>query len=237
MSAATQDVFELVLARPVVTAAGDHGALVHLWWRTTEALGERLVQVYVDGELADVTAEPTQREMWLLIDRAQGRRIELLAVDPAEAWRAQPESLVSWQPSVRSAAALALVRDEALPVDARVGVSVDGVLVDEAVLWAGQDHRGGFGALFGEGGFGIDAATGPGLGNGELGMGALGADGSAWRWRRDDLAIGTHALTVTAHDAGGQEAAPPHVLEDVAVDRLPEPTTTPTIDPDFTLRW
>ena len=235
MPSATQDPFELTLARPVTLPAGEHPALVHLWWRSAPA-GERLVQVYVDDELYDVTADPAHRQMWLVLDRTAAHRIELLAVPMDQAWQPQADALVAWQPKVRDVARLAVLRDETLTVDTQVRVSVDGKVVNEGPLWPSDAHRGGFGALFGEGGFGFDAATGPGCGVGELGYGPLGADGTAWRWQRHDLKPGSRSLAVKATDRTGQTIAP-GAMQPVMIDHLAPPASQLQIESDFTLHW
>ena len=236
---ATQDVFELMLARPVVTAGGDHRSLVHLWWKAP-LQGDRLVQVYVNGLLTEASQDPDQRDMWLILDRSRPQRIELIAVDvsdPDQVWRAHPERLASWSPKVSSVVSLTALRDERLPVDTELSVEVDGSAVDQGALWPADAHRGGFGSLFGLGDFGGDAITGPGLGQGELGMGPLGTDATAWAWRRDDLDIGSHELALSPQDAAGRPVANPPSLEAITIERLPPAATTLTIDPDFTLRW
>lgn len=236
---ATQDVFELVLARPVITPAGEHPWLVQLWWRAPQQ-GDRLVQVYVQGELYDVTPDPSIKEICLLIDRAQTNRIELLAVpadDPQAVWRPQPEQLASWEPSVMSTAQVALVRDEVLPVDTQMGVSVDGVGTDHGAMWPNDETRSGFGALWGTGCFGYDDATGLGLGIGELGAGPLGADGTAWRWRRDDLGVGSHDIEVRAVNYAGLPVADALLIQNVLIDNLPDPVSGLAVDPSFRLSW
>ena len=197
------------------------------------------MQVYVDGQLTDVTADPTQRQAWLLLDHTQTHRIELVAVPFQDIHSPQPHLLANWTPSVISNAKLRIVRDESLPVETRLEVSVDGQLVDRGPMWPADEHRGGFGGLFGLGEFGRDALTGLGLGMGELGMGPLGSEGSAWQWQRGDLSpspIG-HDLTVTAIDHTGRAVAAPIVIEDLGIDALPEAANTFTIDTDFTLHW
>ncbi|HEX7008492.1 MAG TPA: hypothetical protein VF184_00830, partial [Phycisphaeraceae bacterium] len=138
MGAATQEVFELVLAREVAHAGGACGALVHLAWRSGQQ-ADRLVQVYVDGELYDVTSDPAQRQMWLILDRSREHRIELLAVEE-EVWAARPELLGSWRPAVRDAVEVAVLRDESLLVGTRVSVRLDGVEVDEGPMWPADEH-------------------------------------------------------------------------------------------------
>ncbi|MEX0745369.1 MAG: hypothetical protein WD118_07175 [Phycisphaeraceae bacterium] len=236
----TQDIFELVLARPVMHRHGDDAMQVHLWWRAPQQ-GERLVQVYTDDALYDVTAWPSQRAMWLALDRRRPCRIALLAVDPAgvdSVWQARPELLGTWSPQVTDVARLSVLRDEgALPVSSAIRVEVDGALMADVPVWPAGASRGGFGALFGEGGFGIDAATGPGLGQGELGFGPLGADGVAWHWRRDDLAEGSHAVTLRVQDLTGQAVLASDTHRLLTIARLPAPAERVWCDSSGTLRW
>ena len=240
MPIATQAVFEKVIARPAVTAAGQHGSLVHLWW-SAPTQGDRVVQIYLDSQLIDVTARPTQRQAWLMIDRTRPSRIELLAVDPADpddAWRPMPDLLTHWDPAVVSNATVTVIRDEKLPVDTRLVVSIDGVESDRGAIWPADEHRGGFGALFALGEFGRDAVTGPGLGAGELGMGPLGSEGTAWRWQRNDLPPpGSFSIETRAVDHTGRQVALPVTIDDVAIDALPTAAEALTIDDGFTLQW
>jgi hypothetical protein len=68
--------------------------------------------------------------------------------------------------AVNERAEVAVLRDPAVAVDARLSVAVDGQVKVRDWLWDGASGRSGFGGLFGEGGFGMDVATGPGLGGG-----------------------------------------------------------------------
>jgi hypothetical protein len=234
----TQDVFELALARPVVAADGEHQALVHLWWSAPQQ-GDRIVQVYVDGRLADVSVHPSQREMWLMLDRSRSHRIELLAVQPGDGsiWAEHRERLATWDPPFAGPAAAAVIRDPRLPVDTNVSIAVDGEPAASGPMWPADEHRGGFGALFAEGAFGWDTATAPGLGMGELGMGPLGEDGTAWSWQSDELAPGTHELALSAFDRTGQATANPVAFEDIDIETLPAAAVGVAIDDDFTLSW
>ena len=231
----TQDIFELTLARPATTATGEHPHRVHLWWRAPEQ-GERLVQVYIDGQLHDATAHSGQRDLWLTLDRSHPHRIELLAVDPDCVCQDFAHLLTAWSPDVRDTAAITILRDETLPADTQIEIAIDGQRVASEPMWQADTHRSGFGNLFGLGGFGIDDATGPGLGLGELGMGVLGADGNAWRWREPRLPAGEHTITTTATTADGQPLTAP-ITQTVTIDQLPEPARNLTLDPDFTLHW
>jgi hypothetical protein len=234
----TQSVFALVLARPVQRRDGMDPAMVHLWW-SAPAQGARLVQVYVNRQLYDVALDAAQRTMWLVLDRRRSHAIELLAIDPHDAegvWQPRPAWLQSWSPQVQPVASARLIRDETLPVDTQVRVEIDGTLIDRSPLWPAQVGRSGFGALFGEGGFGVDAATGPGLGQGALGHGPLGSDGTSWQWQRGDLSAAAHQVTFHAEDATGEPVAEA-LTTDITIDRLPEPAQDLNIDETFKLTW
>jgi len=231
---ATQEVFELVLARPIVTGAGEHPWLVHLWWRVP-LQGSRAVQIYVQDELYDVLLDTSSREMILMLDRTRTNRIELLAVpaDDAEAiWRAQPSLLSSWQPGLSDVATVTLVRDESLPIDTRVDVELDGELIDSRMMWPNHINRSDPEAALLTG----DVA-GLGLGIGHLGAGRLGHGGESLRWRRDDLPEGLHDIVINALDRDGHPVTDPLMLDDVRVDDLPGPVVGLSVDQGFTLSW
>lgn len=238
-SGPTQEVFELVLARPTATEGGEDAGAVHVWWSAPEQ-GERVVQVYLDGRLVEVSQDPSVRELWLICDRRRAHRVELVAVDvndPDGVWKEHPEALRSWEPAVRGEASLAVMRDEGLPVDTHLKVLVDGEVVDRGAMWPASEHRGGFGGIFGVGEFGYDAATGLGLGFGELGIGPLGSDGTAWRWRRGGLPGGAHEVELGAEDTAGRVVAIGATLSGVQTESLPVAAKVLTVAPDFTLSW
>lgn len=232
---------ELALGRSVLTEAGEHDSLVHVWWRNAPGDG-CFVQVYVNGELTEVSDDPAQRDLWLVLDRARAWRIELLAVsaDAAdELWKPRPELLTQWSPPVIDRAEVRVLRDEALPVDTRLSVVLAGQPVpgSKRPLWSDDTPRSGFGGLFGVGGFGRDAAAGLGLGRGELGFGPLGTDAEAWRWTQTHLPPGEHELAVAATDAAGHSVASTLDLPTVTADALPSPAQNLEMQPDFTLAW
>lgn len=234
----TQHVFTLVLARPVITAAGEHPSLVHLWWHAPDQ-GDRLVQVYVDGLLVFTTADPAQREMWLTCDRSVAHRIELLAVsihDTDAIHQSHPHLLMSWSPRPSTEIDVRLLRDESLAVDTRVTVRLNDLPVAESLMWGPHDHRAGFGSLFGEGSFGHDDATGPGLGAGGLGQGALGSDGGALGWRIENLPAGENTIHLAATNAAGFAVALP-VSRTVVSQPLPLPPSSIALDSNFVLSW
>lgn len=233
---ATQDVFDDVLARPVAAPALEHGRLIHVQWSAPEQ-GERLVQLYVNNALAGYTRDPREREAWLSCGIGRHHQIELLAVEPADVGVSCPALLVGAEPATQPTGSFALLRDESLPLDATLGVAIDGgQVVKRTALFAADTPRAGFGAVFGEGGFGYDASTGPGLGYGDLGYGPLGADGRALRWRDDTLSPGDHTLTISLNDADGRAVVPDLDLN-LTIARLPEPPTDLTLDDNLQLTW
>jgi hypothetical protein len=138
-------------------------------------------------------------------------------------------------PPTQPAASLSLLRDISLPVDALVTVRDDTTGLGERIaMFEPGDPRGGFGAVFGEGGFGYDASTGPGLGAGELGFGPLGSDGNALRWRSERLHPGTNSIDLSIESP----TSPPLVTGlTLAVDRPPLPPTNVQLNDDFQLTW
>ncbi|MHB1156096.1 MAG: hypothetical protein ACYC26_04575 [Phycisphaerales bacterium] len=214
------EVFEQVLLRGT-TLPG----LLHLTWIASQQ-GQRFVQVYVNGELYDVSMNAGQREMWLHTDGLSDVSVELRMVEADQAWMDQ---------SGRSVAELALLRDEGLPIDARVVVSVDGTDAAEGRLWDAMNFRSGFGGLFGEGEFGHDAASAPGMGMGELGVGAMGMDGVAWRWTSQAMAAGEHVLALRVTDMTGRTIAQAGEARVVEIDANAKPASGLGIDGTFTL--
>jgi hypothetical protein len=232
----TQDVFEFVLARPVREPDGQHGRLVHIAWRAPRQ-GSRLVQFYLNGQLAGHSSSPTQREAWLVVDHARHTEIELLAVEPKLAAQDRSHHLAGIDPATLSSVSLALLRDVSLPIDSRLEVTDrDTQRTEASDLFTPSDPRGGFGAVFGEGGFGYDASTGPGLGRGQLGYGPLGIDGDAITWRSDAMPPGETAIDLRLTNATGQPAAVDTILS-LTIDRLPEPPRDLRLDDTFELTW
>ena len=231
----------LTLGRAVVDDSGPHDALVLVSWLwDTPTPPPHRVQVYVNQTLVDVSDPDGPTERWLILDRQQPQVIELLAIDaddPAAAWIARPDRLTAYGGDRVHLPTAAVIRDEAWPIDTRLRLEVDGRPVAAGPLWPDDRARGGFGGLFGIGGFGTDAAAGPGLGQGELGFGPLGHDGTAWRCTPPPLPPGLHAMSLSAVDADGQPLADPLALPAVATRHPPSPPRDLHLDTDFTLTW
>lgn len=236
----TQDIFEKVLARPVLADTGQpDAALVHLWW-SAPLQDELIVHVFLDGQWVDASEHPQQHELWLMCDRRQPHRIELLASSVSEAGQAlerpAASNLRSWNPPVKDSLEVQLLRDPNLPADTTVEVRVDSVVQRTVPLWGDGDSRGGMGAIFGEGAFGDDQLTGPGLGLGELGAGPLGVDGEAWTFRQCHVPAGPHTLELRGVDPQGHTLTPTRLFTFEA-DSLPTPAHSFKCTPDFKLTW
>jgi len=231
----TQDIFAHVLLRPTVP---DAPGLCLLTWRTTaEEFAGRATQVYVDGVLHDVVTDPRQREMWLHLDRLTPTRVELLAVDESRMWRDHADALDAWSPGFTTTASVAIERDESWPFDSRVVVTVDGEDEPSRPLWSPRDARGGFGGMFGDGGFGWDMSTSVGHGVGLFGRGRFGAGGTAWRWSHDALPDGEHEIDLRIETADGATIATLDTPVQVGIEHPPAPPTNVGIDDSFTLTW
>ncbi len=235
----TGDCFESVVVRPVISMGVEHRRLVHLCWRTVESC-DRLVQVYIDGLLSDVTNEPSQSSMWLSLDRSRAHVIELLSVPVTrrgDIHRSHRDKL--WrrgeQPDDTCLSA-SLSRVNTFEPDTRIRVYLDGELRAESALWDVSVCRTGFGNLFGEGGFGFDGASGPGLGLGSLGGGSLHDISSFWTWRSPVSAPGEHLLTLQAISPSGVLRSPPLTVGCVTAE-IPRAAVDIELGDDGVLRW
>lgn len=233
MNPPDQSVFEFVaVRRPEEGLPG----LAHLSWRAGEGRGMAL-QVYVDGLLYDAAADIAVGQMWLHLDDRRTVRLELLAVDPAQQWTDYSDRLAGWDPPFAIRAAVALVRDEALPIDSRVVIGVDGQDRLRTALWGAMDPRGGFGGLFGIGRFGDERATSPGFGLAELGAGPFGSDADGWRWRCDDLPAGPHTLTARIETPSGQTVGQLPAPQNIQIDPPITSAQRARLEADGVLRW
>lgn len=236
MTQPTQTIFEQVLleaARPV-----DAG-LALLSWQLSDG-AERLVQVYLNGQLHDAALDAQQRQLWMQLDRSIDNCVELLAVSPADRWCDFSSRLSAIDPPIESRATVAIVRDPSLPIDAQVELQVDAMVQRRSALWSALDTRGGFGSAMGLAQFGWDELTSPGLGAAEFGVGPFGSEGRAWRYETDRLGPGSHTLSLSVRDAAGRilgELAQP---ASVQLETLPRPAVAFTFEntPNgLILRW
>jgi len=174
--------------------------------------------------------------MWLVLDRTKPHRIELLAV-PEEnrdgLWREQPQQLESWQPQISSSAEVQFVRDEGLPIDTALCISLDGVLTDEGRMWPAHITRAG---AYNESGPIFNGPTGPGLGLGELGAGPVGYGGTYWRWHRDRLPPGEYPIEAATRITTGEDVTTGYNLT-AYIDHLPQPVHSLAVAENNSIGW
>jgi hypothetical protein len=223
-------------------ASGPLENLALLTW--ADAVDEGFaVQVYVDGQLHDIVADGRRGECWLWLDRRQVHHVHALRVPAGVACIDHASHLPLTDEPFAPHASITLLRDEALPVDAAVTITLDGQPVDRQPLWSADDARNGWGGLHGIGSFGHDLATGPGLGLESHGHGPFGSGSHPFHWTSrdlDPLAPGPHTLDITITDAAGRSLAsstlhltidpPPPPPRDLSIDDTDDDTT-------FTLHW
>ncbi len=133
-------------------------------------------QLYLDGELADVTHSPSQRT-FLIRSAAAPREVEILATPWATRHHAQSLPAPQWHHRtrlLRSVAHQPGEQAELLRDDARGG---EFTLADSQEIWDDTHPHWGFGnGQLGCGGFGVDGDLAPGFGCGVFGAGPLGFD-------------------------------------------------------------
>jgi hypothetical protein len=225
-----------VLGLGVLGVAG----LARVSW-SVDGLAGRSVRIYVDGVLWDVVCDGAVGEAWLMLDGAGARRVELASVAATEAFAggadSTPLEVAGWSPGFETSAELAVIRDERLAVESEVRVSVDGVDDGGHRYWDAAESRGGFGGLFGAGGFGWDGGASVGLGLGEFGVYGFGFGGTAWRWRDDGLSEGDHVLGLRVEDGRGVELASLTEEAPASVEALPEAAAGLTVSEEMVLSW
>ena len=217
MRVPTQAVFETSAVRAVWNGTDEHVGLVQVAWRGQT--GGYAVQVYVEGAWAAVSGSGASW-VWLLLDRSSVQRVELLAVDPSEAAKDYHQRLPGLARSSDGRVQAAVRRDLSWPVDSKVRFTIDDQM-HERVVWSASTDRPGFGGLFGEGAFGYDDATGPGLGMTGLGEGALGMDVGALRFESEALDAGRYEASLRLTDRAGRARSGALELGEVEV--LPWP--------------
>lgn len=203
--------FERILVRQVTATDPMHRALFHLGW-SAPTQGERVVQVYANGQLDAVTFHSAQREVWLLYPRGRARSLELIAVAPADAMvsRCVDDAVA---PGAYGCASIALGYDPAQTRGTMACVTVDS---SEPMCAPLRPTRR--------------------INSGEHRPGASGPEGYVWRWRSEPLPAGDHTLAVTQRDAIGRTHSPP-INERVFVDRLPAAPCRLAISNGHTLSW
>jgi hypothetical protein len=173
-----------------------------------------LCQVYVNGELAGVTADFEQQSMIVPIPMESGSavRIEVFAV---EAWQGDIDfgsELQSRQQAGR--VKLSWIRSMELPFEGTARVYSDGgsgaidyenpVSREDIQVWPSWQDKFGFGlGEFGEDDFGYDGSAAIGFGQGAFGEGEFGFDADKINWVSGALETGRYKFGVKVRDRFG----------------------------------
>ncbi|AQT67113.1 hypothetical protein STSP2_00254 [Anaerohalosphaera lusitana] len=214
-----KDGIDRVRAFGIASGYGENGAgrevpyAALVKWQSQH--GDKLHQVYVNGELAGVSSDCGVRQMvvGLPVCFEGPVRIEVVAVDPGEGWK---QFDVCDEPgSLNGRVELRWVKLHGLPYEGRyeVYMAVDDEVVDfdsqpfdEGPIWRGPWEKAGFGLDgFGSGGFGFDAGNACGFGRGCFGEGEFGLDAEEFRWVSDELGTGKYRFGVKFLDVWGGE--------------------------------
>ena len=194
-------------------SAIDEPLSVLVKWRSEHE--DKLHQIYVNGELAGVTADYAQRSMIIPIRSAWSSavRIEVFAVEALEAHIDFSSQLPPLQQAGRTR--LSWLRSMALPFEGTAQVFSDGgggeIDYDEPTskedigLWPSWQDKFGFGlSQFGEGDFGYDGSAAVGFGKGLFGDGEFGFDVDEISWISGELETGKHRFALKVTDQFGQ---------------------------------
>ena len=194
----------------ISTVEFDGGLIV----RARSAHTDKVVQCYLAGDLVDWQDSPGEGVEFLLAGVDDTDVVFLLAVDPDEArvdhWAdsfttpaargnrielATPQTIVPYLPGDRWR--ISLGDAEAAQAD---------TVVWEQAFYPGGRRACGWGAEFGNGGFGYDGVDAAGFGN-SFGLGEFGFDCEMLNWRSDPLAPGTYPYDVTTLDEAGNASS------------------------------
>jgi hypothetical protein len=191
-------------------------------WRSVHE--DKLYQVYVNYELAGVTADFEQRCMIVPIRGAWSSavRIEVFAVEPSQANVDFGSDLPSRPQAGR--VNLSWIRSMDLPFEGNVQVYSDRgsgeidyvtpVNKEDIQLWPSWRDKIGLGlGQFGEGDFGYDGSAAIGFGMGLFGEGEFGFDADEIVWASGELETGRHKFAVKVVDRFGQESQAQETVE------------------------
>jgi len=202
--------------------------LIVVQWRSSET--GKLFQVYVNGRLAGVTADPEQRMLLAPYDHSHPAAIEIVAVDAAEKDVDYAGELTGFTRDDGSHVLLSWPRLGTMPLgsEARVcwndgdgEIDYDNPIATQAV-WGDPTEKWGYGLDgFGEVGFGYSGGA-IGFGRGAFGLGEFGFDAEMMTFESEALPLGTYCLAVRLADATGNLDEGDVTSVELSIDPLPE---------------
>jgi len=197
---------------------------------------DKFYQVYVNGELAGVTVDDSQRQMVVYVPDVNNKagRIEIFAVEPAQAhidYSSQLDSSIAQNGRVK----ITLLRSQWLCADATVEFYFDNAtgtidyenpLTDEPVrIWPSWQDKAGFGmSCFGNSDFGYDFSAAVGFGLGSFGNDEFGVDADIFEWTSEPFAAGVYKFGVKVFD-GVRNQSQVSEIEDITVIPAATPAT------------
>ncbi|MBT3278758.1 MAG: hypothetical protein HN909_07755 [Phycisphaerales bacterium] len=147
------------------------------WALTFESSADEAYhQLYLDGEIADVTNTPAQRT-FLFRATSAPTSASVRACSWADRHRAESLPPPDWHHRHRVMRRTCHLPGERVELLCDDGLGGDYRLADSATIWDETHLHWGFGqGQLGRGGFGIDGDLAPGFGRGAFGAGAFGFD-------------------------------------------------------------
>jgi hypothetical protein len=163
-----------------------------------------LHQVYVNGRVAGVTVELTQRQMIVPIPLSQKTavRIEVFAVEPQFADVDFSEEIDSGQTQA-GRVKIEFPGTDNLPINGKVDYYLEGNRLNKRSIKIQPESadKGGFGmSCFGSSDFGFDGSASPGFGNGNFGLGWFGFDACLLCWQSRQLQAGNYKFAIKITD-------------------------------------
>ena len=213
---------ERVRAFALASGIGANGGVVNepvsvlVKWRSEHE--DKLHQVYINGELAGITADCQQRMIVVAIRSVltSSARVEVYGVELCERNIDFSGELGSFGQMGR--VEISWPRELSLPFEGEGQVFSDGgsgqinyaspVTSEGLRLWPGWQDKGGFGlSRFGLSDFGYDGSAGVGFGQGCFGQGQFGFDADQIKWQSSELITGRYKFGVKVMDQAGNSSS------------------------------
>lgn len=221
MSCTTEGITH-VRVRPLALDLAPDGApvgpgAVEVTWQSNQS--NRWHQVYVDGYLAGVTADPADRRLMVTAPTGRGGTPEMLLVEVAAV-----DAPDRWTDFGADLAGFAVGDGAAVRLTWQAGLYLDPNLEAFDAFGDGATGTVDYGAPLNESPIPArpDGRTPWGFGTAGYGVGAYGQAAAVYAWTTDPLVPGTHRLAVAGVDAAGNRLATAAEVQ-VAVAPLPRP--------------
>jgi len=209
------------------TAAALSGMILVRW---KSGHGDKLFQVYVNGERAGVTSDPEQREILVQYDHAHTAVIEVVWVTAEDKFRDWGVQLTGCKKADGSHAVVCFSRRGTIPLGSEARLFGNGgsgeinfeEILDRQVVWLEPTEKWGWGLdAFGQGDFGYSGTGAVGWGRGSFGNGEFGFDAELLSFESDELAAGRYRFAVRLADESGNMDEGEILEVEMNIDPLP----------------